>query len=52
MIVMGTNNRQGFSRLVIGSTAEHVLREAHIPVLVLKKVALRTHASGSTPPAH
>ena len=51
MIVMGTNNRQGFSRLVVSSTAEHVLRDAHIPVLVLKKAALRAHAAASEPGA-
>jgi len=44
MIVMGTNNRRGFSRLAMGSTAPDVLREARVPVLVLKKSALRAHA--------
>jgi len=39
LIVMGTHGRKGFSRAVLGSTTEGVLRHAHVPVLV------------STPPA-
>jgi nucleotide-binding universal stress UspA family protein len=36
MIVMGTHGRSGFSRLVLGSVAEHVLRRSPCPVLVLR----------------
>lgn len=36
LIVMGTHGRRGFSRLVLGSVAEHVLRRAPCPVLVLR----------------
>ncbi|HEU0169460.1 MAG TPA: universal stress protein [Chloroflexota bacterium] len=34
-IVMSTHGRSGLSRLVYGSVAEHVLREMHLPVLLL-----------------
>ncbi len=40
LVVMGTHGRKGFSRALLGSTAEGVLRRAHVPVLVF------------TPPAH
>jgi len=36
LIVMGTHGRTGFTRLVMGSVAEHVLRHARCPVLVVK----------------
>ena len=35
LIVMGTHGRKGVARMVLGSTAEHVLREAPCPVLVV-----------------
>jgi nucleotide-binding universal stress UspA family protein len=34
LIVVGTHQREGVERLVLGSVAEHVLRGAHCPVLV------------------
>lgn len=37
MIVMSTHGRTGFSRLLLGSVAEKVLRLSHIPVLVIEK---------------
>ena len=33
LIVIGTHGRRGLSRLILGSTAEAVLRHAHCPVL-------------------
>jgi nucleotide-binding universal stress UspA family protein len=36
LIVMGTHGRTGFRRLVLGSVAEEVLREAPCPVLTVK----------------
>jgi len=36
LIVMPSHGRTGFSRLLIGSVAERVVRLAHCPVLVLK----------------
>lgn len=35
MIVIGTHSRSGFDRLLMGSVAEHVIRHADIPVLVV-----------------
>jgi nucleotide-binding universal stress UspA family protein len=35
LIVMGTHGRKGVARLLLGSTADHVLREAPCPVLVV-----------------
>ena len=35
LIVMGTHGRTGFRRVIFGSVAEHVLREAGLPVLVV-----------------
>jgi nucleotide-binding universal stress UspA family protein len=34
-IAMATRSRRGVERLVFGSVAEYVLREAHIPVLLI-----------------
>ncbi len=39
LIVMGTHGRGGLKHLLLGSVAEHVIREAPCPVLIL-----RTHA--------
>ncbi|MET0384317.1 MAG: universal stress protein, partial [Polyangiales bacterium] len=36
MIVIGSHGRSGWSRLVIGSVAERVVRHAHCPVLVAR----------------
>lgn len=36
LIVMATHGRTGFSHLVVGSTAEKVVRYAHCPVLTIK----------------
>lgn len=36
LIVVGTHGRGGLGRLVLGSVAEAVLREAHCPVLVVR----------------
>jgi nucleotide-binding universal stress UspA family protein len=35
MIVVGTHNRTGLNRLIMGSVSEHVVRHSHIPVLVV-----------------
>lgn len=37
LIVMGTHGRTGFSRLLMGSVTEHVVRSAHCPVLTIKQ---------------
>ncbi len=36
LIVMGSHSRRGVSRLLIGSVAEHVVRHAPVPVLVVR----------------
>jgi nucleotide-binding universal stress UspA family protein len=36
LIVMGTHGRTGLARLLMGSVAEQVMRQAHCPVLTLK----------------
>jgi len=36
LIVIGTHGRQGLSHLVMGSVAEHVVRSAPCPVLVVR----------------
>ena len=38
LIVIGTHSRTGFDRLLMGSVAEHVVRHAHVPVLVVPSV--------------
>ena len=35
LIVIGTHNRSGLDRLLMGSVAEHVIRHATVPVLVV-----------------
>jgi len=39
LIVMGTHGRTGFSRFIMGSVAEEVLRKASCPVLTVRDVA-------------
>lgn len=36
LIVMGTHGRTGFTRLIMGSVAENVLRQASCPVLTVR----------------
>lgn len=36
LIVMGSHGRKGFGRLLMGSVAESVIREADCPVLIVK----------------
>jgi nucleotide-binding universal stress UspA family protein len=35
LIVVGTHNRTGLNRLIMGSVSEHVVRHSHVPVLVV-----------------
>ena len=41
LIVMGTHGRRGFTRLVLGSDAEGVLRSSPVPVLMVRSPAPR-----------
>ncbi len=36
LIVMGTHGRRGVRRLIMGSDAEHVVRQADVPVLLVR----------------
>jgi nucleotide-binding universal stress UspA family protein len=36
LIVVGTHGRRGFSRVALGSVAEHVVRTATVPVLTAR----------------
>jgi nucleotide-binding universal stress UspA family protein len=38
VVVMATHGRSGFSRMVLGSVAEKVLRALHIPVMMVRPV--------------
>jgi nucleotide-binding universal stress UspA family protein len=51
LIVMGTHGRSGLGRLLMGSVAEAVLREAPSPVLIARSAlpVPRAASSGSTP---
>jgi len=42
LIVMGTHGRRGFSRLMLGSDAELVVRTATVPVLLVREDEGRT----------
>ena len=46
LIVVGTHGRTGIARFMLGSVAEHVLRDAPCPVLVVRPVSEPTaHAA-------
>lgn len=52
VIVMGTHGRRGLRRVVMGSDAESVLREARVPVLLVRtpvRGAASTRSSASGP---
>ncbi|MDB4991191.1 MAG: hypothetical protein JWN04_6369 [Myxococcaceae bacterium] len=46
MIVLGSHGRQGIARLLLGSVAEAVVREAKCPVLVAKPKGLGAERAG------
>jgi nucleotide-binding universal stress UspA family protein len=39
LLVMGTHGRRGFQRLILGSVAERVVRQATLPVLLVPSAA-------------
>jgi len=50
LVVMGTHGRSGLSRLMLGSVAERVLREIHIPVLTVRQQSGGTAGAGGSGP--
>jgi nucleotide-binding universal stress UspA family protein len=50
LIVMGTHGRHGFNRVVLGSTADRVMRTAECPVLVVSKAPNQSDASAPQEP--
>ena len=50
LIVMATHGRKGLRRMVLGSVAERVVREARCPVLTVKPAAARAGASQAPQP--
>jgi nucleotide-binding universal stress UspA family protein len=51
LIVMGSHGRTGLRRLFIGSVAEGVLREAPVPVLIVRDAKTHREAQASIPVA-
>jgi nucleotide-binding universal stress UspA family protein len=51
LIVMGTHGRRGMRRLVMGSDAEGVLREATVPVLLVRSEEAKRGTTRGKPPA-
>ena len=49
VIVMGTHGRRGLNRLLLGSDAERVLREAPVPVLLTRHDGARRGAAKRRP---
>ena len=46
LIAMATEGRTGLTRLLLGSVAEAVLREAHVPVLMIRTAAKAVTLAG------
>lgn len=38
LLILGTNDAKGLEKALLGNVAEHVLRKAHCPVLIMKPV--------------
>lgn len=38
LLIIGTHDAKGLEKLMLGNVAEHVLRKAHCPVLIMKPV--------------
>jgi nucleotide-binding universal stress UspA family protein len=51
LIVMGTHGRRGFARLAMGSDAEHVVRAASVPVMLVRNAPQRRSRSPENSPA-
>ena len=51
LIVLGTHGRRGLTRLVMGSDAEAIVREARVPVLLVRSPATTRSARSPGKPA-
>ena len=52
LIVMGTHGRRGFDRMVLGSVADRVMRQAPCPVLTICKAPPESTAGEERHPVH
>jgi nucleotide-binding universal stress UspA family protein len=50
LIVMGTHGREGVDRLLLGSVAERVTRQAHVPVMLIRETRNSKTAIETIPP--
>jgi nucleotide-binding universal stress UspA family protein len=48
LIVMGTHGRRGVARLTLGSDAEHVIRAATVPVMLVRSLQRHKNTGQST----
>lgn len=46
LVVVGSHGRRGIGRLLLGSGAEQILRQAPVPVLVIRSDAQGSHDAG------
>jgi nucleotide-binding universal stress UspA family protein len=52
LIVLGTHGRRGVGRVVMGSSAEHILRYASVPVLLIRAPEGESKAEAVQAPTH
>ena len=52
LIVLGTHGRRGVRRLMLGSSAENVLRSAPVPVLLVRGVEEKAADGAPAAPSH
>jgi nucleotide-binding universal stress UspA family protein len=54
LIVLGTHGRRGVGRLVLGSSAEHILRYAPVPVLLVRapEIEVKAEVKAAPEPTH
>jgi nucleotide-binding universal stress UspA family protein len=52
LIVLGTHGRRGVGRVVMGSSAEHILRYASVPVLLIRAPEAESKAEAVQAPTH
>jgi nucleotide-binding universal stress UspA family protein len=52
LIVLGTHGRRGVGRVVMGSSAEHIVRYAPVPVLLVRAPETESKAETTQVPVH